>query len=288
MLSVWLTTALLAQGPDERAVLRSHCPSLVSVPIHRGSHPAPLIDVEIAGKKRHMLVDTGASGSVVAQKFVDELHLKPFAHSQSEDPSGKNSVQVDLYRIPEVKIGGATFYGVLVFVLPKTLQSPSIDAVMQDGVLSYAIFRDQLLTFDFPRKTLTFGPGELPLSAAKFTMPTGTVAVDVAIGSLVVPCQIDTGAAGGLMVPSELRDRLPLDGEPKPAGKTSTLFNTMEVLEANLKGPVEVCGVRLDVPTVEMHAGFPVGNIGNGVLQNLVVTIDQRNQRVRLVKKERT
>ncbi|MBS1708574.1 MAG: retropepsin-like domain-containing protein [Armatimonadetes bacterium] len=264
-------------------LLRSECPETVTVPFTQGKHPGPLIEVEIGGKKRRMMMDTGAGASVVQQSLVDELGLRPFMETTARDPGGKNSMKVALYRIPEIKIGTATFYGATCFVQPAATRSQVADDTIADGVLSFTVFQNQLLVVDYPNKTISIGPGSLPQGAAKYTLRSNTPVVDVDLSGVKVPCQIDTGAQGGLMVPLPLKSKLPLTGEPRRAGQTRTLFNSMDVWEADLKGSVEVCGVQIQVPTVEMHEGFPIGNIGGKLLQNFVLTVDQKNQRIQLV-----
>jgi len=273
---------VVAQQPDMRLVLRSDCPETVTVPFTQGKHPGPLVEVEIGGKRRRMMMDTGAGACVVQQKLVDELGLKPFLETQAQDPSGKNSVKVGLYRIPEIKIGGATFYGAMAFVQPAATKSQVSDDVIAEGILSFNIFRDQLLVVDYAKKSLSFGPGELPASAASYTAPKNTPIVEVGFGGLNVPCQVDTGAQGGLMVPLSYKEKLPLASELRKAGKTRTLFNTMDVWEADLKGPVTLLGKSIGVGKVEMHDGFREGNIGGKVLGKYRLTIDQKNKRIEL------
>ena len=278
--------ALLATGivnsQNLGLIERSDCPKIVTVPFTQGKHPGPIVEVQIGGKTRRMLMDTGAGACVVQQSLIDELGLKPFVETTARDPGGKNSMKVGLYRIPEIKIGGATFYGALAFVQPEASKKQVGSEVVVDGVLSYGVFRDQLLVVDYPNKTMSFGPGELPSSAATFKLRSNTPEVDVAFGDVKVSCQVDTGAQGGLMVPLSFKNKLPLDSEPKVTGKTSTLFNTMEVWEAKLKGPVGLMGRKLEIPTVEMHEGFPIGNVGGKLLEKFKLTIDQKNKRIEL------
>lgn len=271
-----------SQQPDMRLVLRSDCPETVTVPFTQGTHPGPLVEVEIGGKKRRMMMDTGAGACVIQQSLVDELGLRPFMETTAQDPSGKNSVKVGLYRLPEIKIGGATFYGAMAFVQPAVTKSQVSDDVIAQGVLSFNVFRDQLLVVDYAKKALIFGPGELPASAATYTAPKNTPVVDVDFGGLKIPCQVDTGAQGGLMVPLSYKDKLPLASELRKAGKTRTLFNTMDVWEADLKGPVTLLGKSIDVGKVEMHDGFREGNIGGKVLGQYRLSIDQKNKRIDL------
>ncbi|MBS1708576.1 MAG: retropepsin-like domain-containing protein [Armatimonadetes bacterium] len=267
------------QQVDERAILKSNCPGEFKVPIIPGPRMAPMIEVEIGGKKRRMLLDTGASGGRISKKVIDELGLRPVGQSIAGDPSGKNERQVNLYRVPEVKIGGATFYGMLTFAE----EGVGPDKGLADGVLSYAVFRDQLLTLDYPGRQIVFGPGILPAGSASYDLEHEIPLLHVTIGDAVVPCHVDSGSDGGLMVPTKYKAKLPLDGEPRVIGHARTLFNEIEILGVKVKSPIKFGGVSLTLPMLEMHDLFPMGNIGGRVLRKFAMTIDQKNHRIRFV-----
>lgn len=277
-----VTLLAVAQEQDEKPVLKVDCPGEFKVPILPGPRKAPLIGVEIAGKKRHMLLDTGASGGRISNKIVEELGLRPVGQTVVGDPSGKNDRHANLYRIPETKIGGATVKGMLVF---------ADDGVgpdgLADGVLSYRVFQDLLLTIDYPGKQIVFGPGILPAGSPSYDLEHGIPVLTVTIGDAIVPCHLDSGSDGGLMVPTKFKGKMPLDGEPRVIGHARTLFNEIEILGVKVKGPVKFAGMDVTVPMVEMHDLFPFGNIGGRVLQQFAVSLDQRNHRVRFVKPEK-
>lgn len=272
----------LSQDDNEKPILKVDCPQEIKVPILPGPRRAPLIEVEIGGKKRHMLLDTGASGGRISAKIVEELGLRPVGQTVVGDPSGKNERQTNLYRIPEAKIGGATFKGMLVFA-----EDGVGPAGLADGVLSYRCFKDQLLTIDYPGRQIVFGPGMLPAGSAGYDVEHTIPLLHVTIGDAVVPCHLDSGSDGGMMVPTKFKDKMHIDGEPRVIGHARTLFNEIEILGVKVKDPVKFAGMELKIPIIEMHDLFPFGNIGGRVLQQFAVTIDQRNQRIRFVKPEK-
>ena len=62
----------------------------------------------------------------------------------------------------------------------------------------------------------------------------------------------------------------------------ATLFREVDLLEAPLRGGVWVGSTELREPTLRFADGFDEALLGRRILENLVVTFDQRNKRVRV------
>ncbi len=281
--SILASLALASQEKLELpAVLTSDCESQMAVPMEAGptKTPVPMIKVEIAGKARKMLVDTGASGSVVFRSLIQELHLKRIGRTTADDTTKSNTRSVDLYRIPELRIGKAKFYGVLVFAPPGLEDDKSVRAAIGDGVLSFAVFRDQLLTLDYLSSKVRFGPGSLPEGAPNYELVGGTPLIPVKIGKAVVPCQVDSGSNAGLVLPLKFKDSLPIVGEPKTTGHIRTLFNSTELFTAKIDAPVEFAGLSVAMPEIDLRDLFQRGNLGGAMLKDYRVAIDQRSKRI--------
>ena len=95
---------------------------------------------------------------------------------------------------------------------------------------------------------------------------------------------VDSGFMGGIALPEAEASTLPLAGEPKVIGRAQTISNTFEIKAAPLDGDVAIGPVVLAKPTVEIQPLFPMANVGARILRDLVVTFDQKNDRMRVAR----
>jgi len=266
---------------DPKPVERTECSSRVSLPMLPGHRSAPLIELSIGGKPYHFLLDTGAQGGRISPAIVESLGIQPIGEITAGDPSGKGERQVKIYSIPEIDAGSAKFYGVSMFADAGPQGGP---AGLADGVISAGMFQDLLLTLDYPGKQVVFEPGSLPSSAISYSLMHGLPALPIQIGNVKLMGHVDSGSDGGLMVPLKYKSQLPLDGGAKVIGKARTLFNEITIYGAKVKGPITIGGMAINVPMIEMHDMFPVGNIGGKVLSQYKVTLDQKHKRIQFEK----
>ena len=258
-------------------VEKTSCPSSVTIPMLPGANRAPIIEIKIAGKPYRFALDTGTvGGGRISPAILVKLGLKPIGKVLAGDPSGKGSREVSLYKIPELTAGSAHFYGVPMFADAGPAGTPEY----VDGVLGFGVFKDLLLTFDYPARQITFKRGSLPSSALTYGLDHGVPTLPIEIGKVKIKGHIDSGSDGGIMVPMKFKNQLPLAGEPKVIGRARTNFNTIEIFGAKVKGPITVGGMAANVPMIEMHDMFPFGNIGAMFLQLFKVSIDQKNKRI--------
>jgi hypothetical protein len=234
-----------------------------------------MIELSIGGKPYHFLLDTGATGGRISPSVVATLGLKPVGEVRAGDPSGKNSKTVQIYKIPEITAGTAHFYGVQMFS-----DGGVNDKSLADGVIGYAVFQDLLLTLDYPKRQVILERGKLPASAMNYTTEHGIPVLPIEVGSLKIDGHVDSGSDGGLYIPTKYKSKLNIDGEPKVLGHARTLFNEFDILGVKVKDPIKVGGMTINVPLIEMHDLFPIGNIGGRVLSQYRVTIDQKNRRI--------
>jgi len=269
---------ILAQSPEPQPVERTECPAPVTLAMLPSVRRAPLIELTIGGKPYHFLLDTGAAGGRISPEIVAYLGLKPVGQIEAADPSGKNSRKVDLYRIPEIVAGSAKFFGVSMFA------DSGGPAGHADGVIGYGVFKDLLLVLDYPARKVSFLHGSLPRTAIPYKTVGGIPVLPIKIGKFVIDGHVDSGSDGGLLVPLKYKAQLPLEGEPRVIGHARTLFNSFDILGAKVSAPVTIGGFQIDVPMIEMHAMFPIGNIGARVLSLYKVTIDQKHRRIQFQK----
>lgn len=276
--------SLAGQSPqDMRAVNRVDCPGRTVLPMLDGPGQAPLIELEIAGKKYKFALDTGSgSGGRVPEEIVSRLHLDVIGIARAGDPSGRNSRDIKLYRIPEVKAGGATLNGLR--VMAESDAGPNRSPSGFDGIIGATAFEGLLLTLDYPHRQVILDPRGMTRDEISRSLPYGLEhglpILTITIGQVKVDGHVDSGSDGGLSIPAKFKDQLHLDGEPRIVGHLRTLFNETAIYSAKVKDPVAIGGMKLPIDQIEMHDLFPFGNIGGQVLRRYRITFDQKLKRI--------
>ena len=98
---------------------------------------------------------------------------------------------------------------------------------------------------------------------------------------------VDAGSMGGISLPEAEAEHLALSAPPRVVGRARTLGNTFEIKAAPLAGDVAIGSIVFERPMVEFQPVFPMANIGSRVLRELVLTFDQKNNRMRVTRPAR-
>jgi hypothetical protein len=248
----------------------------------------PFVQVQVNGRGPFTFgIDTGTGAdALVAPALAEALGLSTTGTVEAGDPSGKNRRQLPQVRLAKLSVGGVDFAGITAAVY-----QPSQAEGRCDGILGFPLFRDRLLTLDYPGARLVIGEGTLTRATdgttVPFRSPDGVPVVDLTVGSETVPAVIDSRGSG-LALPASLADRLPRSGEPVILGRGRTISGEIEIRGVDLATDVLLGGYRFQRPFVALHPGFPVGNLGGIVLRSFVLTFDQRSKLLRLEAPERT
>jgi len=258
----------------------------VRVAMSRSGH-LPTVRVMVNGEGPFLFaIDTGAAGSArIDSALAARLGLERVGQARSSDPSGRNVRTVDLVSIGTLEIGGARFSGLVAAVRNDALRRGDEPI---DGILGFGLFRDCLLTLDYPGNQLGLEHGALPpangADVIEFTARRGVPSVRLQVDSLWVDADVDAGAMGGFSLPASTIDRLPLASKPQVIGRGRTVGNEFEIRSAALNGSVRLGGQEFPRATLEFQPVFPTANVGSRVLRDFRVTFDQKNGRLRLVK----
>jgi len=160
-----------------------------------------------------------------------------------------------------------------------------------DGLLGFGLFRDYLLTLDYPHRRITLDLGTLmpdgEQSVLPFRMPDGIPIVSMHIGYLQIDAQIDSGGTG-LSLPQTLTHRLKFISDPEAFGHAQSLSTQFEIKAARLASDVHLGNYTFAKPFVEINAAFPLANFGAGAMQNFAITFDQKHGLVRLESAQQT
>jgi hypothetical protein len=233
----------------------------------------PVVEVTLNGQGPYrFILDTGASGTVVADDLLAELKL-PDAGPVRVDRLGLGAVT-----LPNVSVihGGPML--------------ASMNGQVR-GVLSAQAFPGSLLTLDFVKKQVRVRRGELPAADGRriFAYDADDVLprVPVKIDGTEYRLHFDTGAPAGMSLPLRYAKTLGVEGQLVERGRARVVTGVFPVYEAPFAGKVEIGEYVLPITAIsfsDLRPGpaEPPGLIGMKLLQDFVVTLDTKNRRVRL------
>jgi hypothetical protein len=263
--------------------------AIVDVPmIFYGTRPA--IEVTANDKPGFLfLIDTGAQGMARADvSLVQRLRLPSVGQSTASDISGTNPVNLNEVRFDTLSIGSFSFRQVTALSRNYNTVSylPNID-----GILGFELFSDYLLTLDYPKKRVRIEKGELPkpdgARILSFESQDGVPFIEIGVGSLKAKALIDTGNIRGIEFPSSLVKKLPLASYRRVIGKGGSISNEFEISEVRLQDTISVGQYLFPEPTITFTDIYSDVNIGSTMLSEFAITFDQKNRRVRFVKKQK-
>ena len=155
-----------------------------------------------------------------------------------------------------------------------------------DGLLSRAVFKQVLLTIDYPNKSITIGNGSLPEPDGKTIVP-APVSVDESIRVSVDLGDkkprwflIDTGFASPMSIAADVLRTVPAKEIPGASHRSQGVNSQMDMTVLKLQNPVKIGQLEWPNVPVLQFAGSR-NMIGSGLLLSYKVTFDQRNYRVR-------
>ena len=270
----------------------------VEVPMRPGLSLVPVVPVRLeGGATAEMALDTGASFVVVSHELVSRGNLpvrKPGGLA-SADAAGnvrKASAVARVGRLCVNQPGGAEgicFGAFDAFVTDLNALSRGRGRRV-DGLLGLPLFRGVLLTVDYPRARMRVENGELPQPDGQEVLPIqiaagGRLLVPLRVGGREVWANMDTGFAGGMVVPDwavksfpgseravEAGDRFQFIAGVSARARMARLTEDLNIGRHTVRRPV-VHVAKVDEPT-----------IGTAYLMHFAITIDQKNKRVRFAR----
>lgn len=251
------------------------------------SHGKPFVMVTVNGKGPfRFVIDTGTGGEAfVSKALAFQLSLPQTGQMRLSDPSGKGSRRVPMVTIQSLQVAGVEFSGVKAAVHDLSNE----DGLCQ-GLLGFILFREYLLTLDYPNRRMELASGELApdgeRSVLPFRMPDGIPLVPLDIGGTTIEAQLDSGGAG-LSLPEDLVSRLKFSSDPASFSNAHSLSTRFQLKAGRLASDVHFGAYTFQRPFVEINPAFPLANFGACPLQNFAVTFDQKNTLVRFESSQR-
>lgn len=244
-------------------------------------HGKPYVQVMINGRGPYrFVVDTGTGAeAILSPSLVEELQLPTAGHARLMDPSGQGEQRADIVLIDSLNVAGVEFTAVK--AIRHRLGGEENSCM---GLLGFTLFRDYLLTLNYPDHRLTLAQGALrpdgEQSVLPFRMPDGVPVAALRIGSQRVDAQLDSGGIG-LTLPESLAERLKFASDPVLFGNGQSLSTRFTVKTGRLRSDVRMGRYTFAHPVVEVHPAFPLVNFGSCPMQNFAVTFDQNRLLVR-------
>jgi len=250
-------------------------------------HNLPFVQVMVNGKGPFTFgIDTGTGGqALVTSALVQELALPVVGEAEVGDPSGRNPKKASISKIATLTVAGVQFKDVNAVQFQPSPREGQID-----GILGFVLFRDYLMTLDYPGQRLTLATGTLKPDGGKmvvsFTMPHDVPTVELSVGSRSIDAHLDSRGLG-LSFPEKFADGLKFASDPIVLGRGRTVSNEFEIKGAQLAGDVRLGQYTFPNPFVEINPVLPLANFGAIPLQNFAVTFDQKNLLLRLEAKDK-
>ena len=113
---------------------------------------AAAMEVQFNGKKRRLEIDTGASGMVVTNSLAKAVGLVPELETKAYGIGDKGPASSFVTHVDDIKIGSMEFKNCRVQVLEPGNQLEKMRDI--DGLIGMDVFRDYLVTLDFPGRTM--------------------------------------------------------------------------------------------------------------------------------------
>lgn len=248
--------------------------------VERYGKPYVMVTIDGKGPFR-FVIDTGTGGdALVTPELAQELGLPTVGHAILSDPSGQGGKRAPIVVLDTLELAGVEFKGIR-----AVSHGFFAEAGTCDGLLGFTLFRDYLLTLDFPNRVVTLSTGSLAPDGGKsvlpFRMPEGVPIARLKVDGLQpMEAQLDSGG-GGLVLPEKLAAHLRYDVAPVVFASGRSVSTRFEMKAAKLASDVKLGRYTFTHPVVEIHPAFPLINFGSPPMQIFAITFDQKNLLVR-------
>ncbi len=210
-----------------------------------------------------MVLDSGAASTVLSEHIAENIG--------------------SIDRIRSFNIGEYKFKGEFSGFYRSMDQLSHALGMRIEGIVGHPVFKNVLLTYDYPAQEVRVGLGRLP-AAGPGIVPTGKEKrpfLDAHIDNHKFKVLVDTGSSRGLSLSRSKRYRF-----MEPLRKTGARIkiNGLHYVETGrLIGIVELGPLKLREPIVNASVGNGRRDslVGQEILRDYVLTFDQINRRMR-------
>lgn len=235
------------------------------------------------GRVHRFLVDTGSTLSYVTPAAAKTLALRDRTpRTVDVQAPGGTTRTLPAVTLRRLQVGGVTFENVPAALHDFTALSERLGFTV-DGLLAFPLFRDHLLTLDYPGRRLVLAPQpdtaepilrlDPRASTLAFSNEQRVPFVPVQMGNESFSVLIDSGSDGALTLnPAGLHPRFTFG--PRVGATVVTLAGEHEQLVGRLRQDLLLGGHTLTTPVADLTTG--VSSLGGEILRHFVITFDQR------------
>ncbi|HEX6976223.1 MAG TPA: aspartyl protease family protein [Vicinamibacterales bacterium] len=262
--------------PDSPPPQRIDLAGTVEVPIALEGN-LPIVDATVNGQGPFRFgIETGAGVVVISPELAAKLALK-----RTGGPDN-----IPEYHVDRLDIGGVVFHEFSVSAM-RVAQGGI------DGVLGLPLYRDLLMTIDYAHRRARFERGNLPAADGVTVLDLTHIGpfwgIPISVGGVKQRAVLDTRSTGGFGFTPESAAPLTFEGDLRVIGRArGAAIPETDVKAGRLAGDVTIGRYTFPKPTVSIRPlppGFPTEAIvGTRVLSQFVLTLDQRNARLRLTR----
>mgnify|MGYP000849489211 CR=1 FL=1 len=227
------------------------------------------------------LIDTGASVTLVTPELASRYpsqHLIPPATPLVRVKSAEGETALlTATTLRRLQIGGARFDDVQALIYDCASLSAHL-GVKIDGILGFPLFRETILTLDYPNSRVVIQPRRaeplLPGTTIAFNNDRRTPIIPLRLGNESFIALLDSGSDASLSLNPIGMD--PAYATPPRAGATIATINGDRAQQiGRLDGALEIGGFRVEKPVVDLTEDL--SSLGGGILQHFAVSFDQEN-----------
>jgi hypothetical protein len=232
----------------------------------------------------HFVIDTGSSVTLVSPELAarySQGNLAPPGEPQVRvrAPNG-GSMLLDPVTLGRIQLGSVRFEQVPALSYDCSDLSAQF-GVKVDGVLGFPLFRNAVLTLDYPHKRIVLRsriPEEgLPGEAILFTNPDKTPLIAVRLGNHDLEALIDSGSGQSLVInPAGILPRFAFGPVEGPV--VATLAGDRVSYVGRVDGVLRIGS--FDIPNPVSEVTDELSSVGGGILSHFIVTFDQEHDEV--------
>lgn len=258
----------------------------VTLPAQIAGHFFLVESAQADGGVRRFMVDTGSSATLVSAEVAQALARRERSGARAPvrvRGAQGGEVALESVTLRGLRLGETEFRDVPALVYDFSDLSAHL-GVRVDGLLGFPLFRDRLLTLDYPRAQLVVGPLPAPAPAAPampgvallaFNNEKGTPLIPVQMGNESFFVLIDSGSDAGLHLnPAGLHPRFV--EPPRPGTIVSSLAGEHQQLVGRLAQNVLLGGHLVREPIVDLTD--QLSSLGGELLRHFTVTFDQQRR----------
>lgn len=231
---------------------------------------------------RTFLIDTGSTATLVSAEFADHVAERP--RRKSRIPvrvrgAHGGEAEFESVTLRKLWLGDTAFEKVPALIYDLTELSNHL-GVPLDGVIGFPVFRQSLVTLDYPGRQLVIAPRPATPAAPPDSALSSTLTYNQERGTPLIPVQmgnesfialIDTGSDGTLSLnPIGLRPQF-VNG-PRPGGLVGSLTGDRQMFVGRLGQNILLGNHLIAQPVIDLTD--QLSSLGGEVLQNFVITFD--------------